>query len=170
MPLSDYMEVDNIIRLLRKKYSGLNQIDTWGETSLFYNPTNLLKHGAYFLTFKRKDGENDSSSKLDRDIVKYRMNFKIAKKTFLKKFGEPRLPKRPNKGGVTTMESEKTYDPTVIDKIFPHPVYAWMSWVSVINPSQETIAQLIGSGFIDEAYDDAVERYHKTSKKRQYHD
>lgn len=164
------MEFDNIISLLKKKYSGLNQIDTWGETSLFYNPKNLLKHGAYFLTFKKKDGENDSASRLDRNIVKYRMNFKITKTTFLKRFCEPTLPKRPKKGRVIILESGNSYDPMVVDKIFPHPVYAWMSWVSVINPSQETIAQLIESGFIDEAYDDAVERYRKTSKKRQHHD
>lgn len=160
------MNIDLVIELLKQNYPGLNEIDTWGETSLFYNPKNLLKHDAYFLTFKKQDGSNDFASKLDRDITTYRMNFKITKTSFLNRFDEPTLPKRPNKGEITVLESGKAYDPAVVDTLIPHPVYAWMSWVSIINPSQASIVEFNESGLIDQAYADAVKRYCKAAQKQ----
>jgi hypothetical protein len=30
------------------------------------------------------------------------------------------------------------HDFTALDTLTPHPVYGWMSWVSVLNPSKTT--------------------------------
>ncbi len=51
----------------------------------------------------------------------YRVNMGIRKKTFTELFGA--VPKRPSKGGIVDMN----YDFTTLDKILPHPVYAWMA-------------------------------------------
>ena len=51
------------------------------------------------------------------------------------------------------------YDFTEIDKIIPHPVYAWMGWISVLNPSNETFTEL--KTFIQESYEYAVEKFKK---------
>ncbi len=48
------------------------------------------------------------------------------------------VPKRQAKGCVVDMD----YDFTQIDKIIPHPVYAWMSWICVLNPSNKTFETL----------------------------
>ncbi|MDF1677677.1 MAG: DUF6194 family protein [Legionellaceae bacterium] len=161
------MNLTTLIYQLNSQYEGLNTIDTWGEMSLFYNPQGFLKRGAYFLTFKQKDGEHDAASMLNREAVQFRMNFKVNRSTFLCIFDEPKLPARPSKGGVTVLASDKQYDPTIIDTLFPHPVYAWMSWVSIINPSAASIDAFNDAGLLDEAYQDAVQRYQKASTRKQ---
>jgi len=51
------------------------------------------------------------------------------------------------------------YDFTEVDKIIPHPVYAWMGWISVLNPSIETFETL--KTFIEEAYGFSKEKFSK---------
>jgi len=89
------------------------------------------------------------------------MNFKVTKPTFLKSFDEPFIPSRPPKGGVIKLKSGQDYEPSILDKLIPHPVYGWMNWVSVINPSKKTIEALLESGLVDESYFDAVKRHDK---------
>ncbi len=66
-----------------------------------------------------------------------------------------KIPARPAAGGVVDMD----YDFTALDTILPHPVYAWMGWVSVLNPSNQTLEQL--KLFIQEAYEFSVEKFKK---------
>lgn len=51
------------------------------------------------------------------------------------------------------------YDFTIIDKIIPHPVYAWMGWICSLNPSEKTFNEL--KLYIQEAYEYAKEKYAK---------
>ena len=51
------------------------------------------------------------------------------------------------------------YDFTKTDRIIPHPVYAWMGWLCVLNPSNKTFEKL--KPLIDEAYEYAKEKYRK---------
>ena len=127
-------------------------VNSWGEDGIFYNPGGKLKRGVYVLTVKEKDGENDKSSKLDRDNV-YCINLGIRKDTFSKMFGN--IPKRPAKGCVVDMD----YDFSSINKVMPHPVYAWMGWIRIINPSEENFEKL--KPLIEEAYNYANEKYLK---------
>jgi hypothetical protein len=55
---------------------------------------------------------------------------------FLERFGPP--PARPGKGGVV----EGAWDFSETDILMPHPVYGWMSWVAVLNPSANTFAEM----------------------------
>jgi len=146
------MKINDIIQITQKNHPGLLKNTNWGELGLFYNPEEKLKIGIYLMTFKEKDGEHDSASKLDRGGL-YRLNLGISKETFIKIFGT--IPKRPRAGEVITMDIE--FDFTKIDTIMPHPVYGWMSWISVINPSQKTFEML--KPLIAEGYKLAVEKY-----------
>lgn len=170
------MKLATLIPTLTKRYPELVKVSAWGETSLFYNPHGLLKRGTYCITFKEKDGENDSSSALNRQEVEYRMNFKISKPTFLARFSEPSLPSRPAKGKIITLKSGREYDPTLLDTLIPHPVYGWMGWVSINNPSEKSIEGILESGLLDESYQHAkaghdknktvkISRDEKTAKK-----
>lgn len=103
------MELNQIIKYLNDKYEGLVSVNAWGETGLFYNPGNKLKRGAYCITFKEKDGENDFSSEINRESVKFRMNFKIDKESFLEFFDEQNLPIRPQKGKIIKLISGREY-------------------------------------------------------------
>lgn len=61
---------------MRKRISSLNGtvlVKSWGEKGIFYNPGLVLKRGAYVLTVKEKDGDNDKASNLDRTGI-YRVN------------------------------------------------------------------------------------------------
>lgn len=146
------MKAEEILDYCLENLEDTVLVESWGEKGIFYNPENKLKRGIYILTLKEKDGENDKGSALNRDGI-YRVNLGIRKKTFLNMFTA--VPKRPAKGCVVELD----YDFTQTDKIIPHPVYAWMSWICVLNPSSETFEAL--KPLIDEAYEYAKEKYKK---------
>lgn len=51
------------------------------------------------------------------------------------------------------------YDFTSINNIIPHPVYAWMSWICCLSPTEKTFNKL--KPLIQEAYEYAKEKYKK---------
>jgi hypothetical protein len=110
-------------------------VSAWGETSVFYNPGRVLPRGVYFATVKEKDGENDRASQLDRADV-FRFNVGTSRSLFFERFGPP--PPRPAKGHAI----EGNWDFAQPNVVTPHPVYGWMSWVSVLNPSPHTLVEL----------------------------
>lgn len=105
----------------------------WGETSYFYNPGLRFVRGTYFATIKEKDGENDRASGLDRTGI-WRLNIGVPKPLFLSHFSH--LPTRPGKGKAI----DGPWEFQTPDQLTPHPVYGWMAWVSVLNPSPATWA------------------------------
>ena len=120
---------------LTETFAGLMPKASWGERSYFYNPDGSAPHGTYFLTVKEKNGDNDTASALDRPEV-WRLNFGVAKPEFMRRFGPP--PPRPAKG--TTIAGP--WDFTALDTLTPHPVYGWMGWVAVVNPSAATFEEV----------------------------
>lgn len=76
-----------------------------------------------FATIVTKDNEFDNASKLDRPGV-FRLNVGVGKETFRALFGEE--------------QQAENIDFTALDRLMPHPMYAKMYWVSVINPSAKT--------------------------------
>lgn len=149
------MTPDKILNYCLENLEGTVLVESWGEKGIFYNPGRVLKRGVYILTIKEKDGDNDKSSDLNRDGI-YRVNLGIQKQTFTELFGA--VPKRPAAGGVVDME----YVFSELDKILPHPVYAWMTWICVLNPSEQTFEEL--KPHIKEAYTYAKEKFKKRKK------
>lgn len=146
------MTPDDILNYCLENLDGVVEINSWGERGIFYNPGRVLKRGVYVLTVKEKDGNNDRSSQLNRNGT-FRVNLGMRKQTFQNLFGE--LPKRPAKGSVVEM----SYDFTNTDTIMPHPVYAWMGWICVLNPTIETFESL--KTYIQESYEFAKEKFSK---------
>lgn len=147
---------EQILQYCLEILNGTVLVESWGEKGIFYNPNGMLKRGVYVLTVKEKDGDNDKGSKLDREGM-YRVNLGVRRDTFLKMFGT--VPPRPPKGGIVDMP----YDFMETDKIIPHPVYAWMSWICALNPSESTFEKL--KLLINEAYEYAKEKYAKRKGK-----
>ncbi len=83
-----------------------------------------------WVSIKDHDGENDSSAELSREGV-YRFAFQLPREAYVLRFGG--VPRRPPKGGVVAVPG---YDPTRLDELMPHPVYAWMAWVQVLAPTR----------------------------------
>lgn len=141
-----------------RRFDGVVPKASWGETSLFYNPGQALPNGVYFCTIKEKDGANDKASQLDRCDV-FRLSVGIGREAYEKQFGA--RPKRPVKGGIITAE----YDFSAVNTLMPHPIYGWMSWVQILNPSEEALTELLP--FIDRAYTEAAIKFNKKVRQAQ---
>ncbi|UWD47589.1 DUF6194 family protein [Clostridioides difficile] len=149
------MKAEDIFNYCVSNLDDVVLTDNWGERGIFYNPNGVLKKGVYVLTIKEKDGINDKSSSLNRTNV-YRVNVKLKKETFINMFDY--IPKRPSAGQIVNMD----FDFTKMDIIMPHPVYAWMTWVCVLNPSEKTFEEL--KIIIQESYNLAKEKFAKRIK------
>jgi hypothetical protein len=154
------MNIEAIMVRLMAVHPHLSININWGERGLFYNPGNKLPLGAYMLTFKEKDGKHDAASHINRRPGDFRMNLKISKPTFIQLFGE--IPKRPAAGSVIATG----HDFTERDIIMPHPVYGWMTWICVVNPSEATIERMESLHLFQEAYDAAVATFCKKTKMK----
>jgi hypothetical protein len=128
------MHKNDIENYILETFDDVHPLDSWGEKSFFLNPGLRLNRGTYFATLKEKDGENDKASYLNRDGI-FRLNMGVSKEFYLSLFQN--LPKRPAKGCFI----EGDYDFQRVDAILPHPVYGWMGWICVLNPSVETFEE-----------------------------
>lgn len=146
------MDGTSITRHLTGTFAHIHPLEAWGETSFFYNPERALPRGIYFATLKDRDGDNDRASALHRPSV-FRLNIGIAKPTYRALFGT--LPERPPAGGVV----RTGHDFSALDTLLPHPVYAWMAWVCVLNPSEATFRSI--EPLLAEAYGLAVAKFTK---------
>ena len=150
------MQAAVVIDQISSSFEGIVPKSSWGETSLFYNPGKILPNGIYFCTIKENDGENDTSSNLTRDGI-YRLSFGIGPPRYETLFGA--RPARPAKGGII----QGSYDFSALDKLMPHPVYGWMSWVQILNPSEATLKSI--APLIEAAYVNAVSKFNKKTNK-----
>lgn len=146
------MTPDAVVRRICAEFDGVVPKSSWGETSLFYNPGKLLPNGVYFCTIKEKDGENDKASALDRDQV-FRLAIGLPIETYISLFGAK--PPRPAKGGIVSTG----HDFTLLNELMPHPVYAWMGWVQVLSPTEETFDRILP--LVKEAHAASVEKFRK---------
>lgn len=137
-------------------FTGIHPVSTWGELAFFYNPGGELLRGIYLATLKDTDGRNDRASNLQRPGV-FRLNIGISKPTYRLLFGAQ--PGRPPAGAVV----DTGHDFTTLDQLMPHPVYGWMSWVCVLNPSAETFKTI--QPLLAEAYDLAVAKFAKRAAR-----
>jgi Family of unknown function (DUF6194) len=144
------MYITELQNLILESYPGLILLDTYGEKSFFYNPDKLLTKGLYFATLKEKDGPNDKVSNLDREGV-YRLNLGISKQSYEDLFGTK--PKRPLKGCFV----DTGHDFTQLDILTPHPIYAWLHWVAILNPNEKSMMQI--KELMDETYQAVLQKY-----------
>jgi len=149
------VQPQEILDYCLQNLDGVVAAENWGERGIFYNPDYTLKKGVYILTIKERDGDNDRASNISRSGI-FRVNLGVRKTTFTKMFSY--IPKRPAAGEAIEMD----YDFTELNKIMPHPVYAWMGWICVLNPSAETFEQL--KPLIQESHIFAKEKHSKRKR------
>jgi Family of unknown function (DUF6194) len=117
---------------------GVRQEAYYGERSLFFNPGRERPLGVIFASIKDRDGPNDKAANLSRPGV-YRFAFGLTRETYADIFEA--VPARPPKGEAVTLRG---HDLTATGELTPHPVYAWMSWVQILNPTTDRIDSLRG--------------------------
>ena len=82
------------------------------------------KHWPNFATLVTTD-EHDDASDLDRPGV-FRLNIGVHRATFER-----------------IAAADPDPDFTVFDRLLPHPVYAQQHWISILNPSDTTFAEIV---------------------------
>ena len=145
-----------ITNYITSTFDGVRVVDAWGDKFFFYNPTQQEPDEVYLATLKSNDDDYDRFSNLSRDGI-FRLNIGIGKETYQSLFGE-----RPSRHRAPE-PSEPEHDFTVLDQLLPHPVYAHLYWVCVLNPSQATFEQV--KNLLAEAYDLAVNKVEKRASR-----
>ena len=133
-------------------YPGVVVLDAYRERSFFFNPNRSLPRGIYFATIKENDGPNDKASYLDREGV-YRLSIGVGKRQYVQLFGD--VPKQPTKGDTVNIE----VDFTQTGIFMPHPIYAWLGWVCINNPTNDHVDVL--KDYLDIAYQSVLIKHRK---------
>jgi hypothetical protein len=163
------MDQASITRYISETFAGVDVVVAapgdgspeiaWGDSFFIYDPDRQLPpaHRFPFATIVIKDyGDFDRASQLDRPGV-FRLNIGVGKETYRALFGPQ--PAAPPAGGVVATG----HDFTTLDQLMPHPVYAQMSWVCVLNPTEATFQTL--RPLLAEAYQLAVSRHAKRESR-----
>lgn len=134
-----------IIEYITGTFENVHVVDADDDSFFFYGPMGESNKFP-FATLVTKD-DYEKVSKLNRPGV-FRLNVGISKASYLSLFGAP--PPRPNADGII----DSGYDYSALDQIMPHPVYANMFWVGVLNPGPATFEKI--KPLLAEAYDTTV--------------
>lgn len=144
LPLREVLTPDSLLEQVRARYSGLVQTTTWGERVLFYNPQGAMPRGVHFVSLKERDSAHDATSRLD-ETGGFRLSFAVSAKRYHALFG------------VTPESHAEATTAQPIDELAPHPVFGWLSWAAIINPSGSSLERLWP--VLDESYALAQEKH-----------
>lgn len=142
-----------IVRYIAETFEGVNLAEANGDAFFIYDPDRQLppERQMPFATLVTSDAY-DQVSNLNRPGV-YRLNIGVSRETYRKLFGPP--PANPGAAGIV----DTGHDFSLQDLMLPHPVYAMMSWICVLNPSCETFQTV--RGYLAEAHAQAVRHYER---------
>ncbi|MCP2165651.1 DUF6194 family protein [Goodfellowiella coeruleoviolacea] len=145
------MDADQITRYIRETFAGIRTLEANGDTFFLYDPESDLppERQMPFATIVTGD-TYDSVSNLSEPGA-YRLNIGLTRATYTALFGA--APKHPDEHGVF----DTGFDYAERDRLTPHPIYAGQHWVSVVNPSEATMADI--RPLLAEAHDFAVRKY-----------
>jgi hypothetical protein len=135
------MDEGAVIQCINDAFTDLDVVS--GSSGYFFfrkrEDDSAADHKFPFATLVNSD-EYDQFSDLNRAGI-YRLNIGLSRETYRSLFSS---------------ESTPETDFAALDKIMPHPVYAAMHWVCVLNPSTETFAEI--KPLLTEAYERAAKR------------
>jgi hypothetical protein len=122
------MDIDDITRFIR----GLERVEvTEADGDTFFVagdlPADQRLPFATIVTSERHERASD----LDRPAV-FRLNIGVSRETYATHFGAP------PSGPITADPVDTAHDYTALDVLMPHPIYASLNWVCVLNPSDAT--------------------------------
>ena len=136
-----------VVAVTADETSGAPEV-AWGDSFFSYDPDGDTPAAGRmpFATIVTKDYDGfDTASNLNRPGV-FRLNIAVGRTAFEELLGHP--PAR-----------SEDADPTAIDTLIPHPVYATQAWVAILNPGPAT-AELARS-LLTDAHTLAVRRHRR---------
>jgi PPOX class probable F420-dependent enzyme len=153
----DYLSALSGVVAFTASEEGGSPASAWGDTFFFYDPEGNLPDNQRlpFATLVIHDYAGwDTDSKLDRDGI-FRVNVAVGRSSFERLLDYP-----PS----TQATHHDEFDYAATDVLLPHPIYASQGWISILNPADQTSAQL--RGLLDEAHGLAVRRYARRQDAR----
>ena len=144
------MNEDALTQYITSTFAGVQVRSADGATLFAYDPGGAPQAGVYFATIKTQDDPNDDVSDLARPSV-YRLNVGLGEPAYRALFGP--LPPRPGDDGLI----ETHHDFRQLDRLLPHPVYAYLGWICVLSPGAATFDAL--KPLLADAYACAQVRY-----------
>lgn len=139
------MHPDDILDRVRRTDEGLDILTTADAHYVYHDPERSTPHDKRqpFATIVLKDEVSDTASDLTRRGL-FRLNIGVGRETYRAMFG-PEPGWGPGGGVVAT-----GHDFTQLDTWLPHPIYAPMSWICIVSPSDASWPR--AKELLDEAY------------------
>ena len=141
-----------MLRAIKRELPGTVTTEGSGDSFVFYDPDGITVPERRFPFVTVVTGDRyDAASRLDRDAASYRVNLGIDRVTYEALFG----PAPRQAVGHEVIDTGFNY--TTPDLVMPHPFYAPMHWVCVVNPGERSLASL--ADLMHSAHTLARERY-----------
>jgi hypothetical protein len=139
------MDAEEARRRIVARFDGLDVLDTPDAIYVYYDPARDTPHDKRqpFATIVRTDAIDPASDLARRRL--FRLNVGVERATYRAMFGP-----EPAWGPPPSHTVETGHDFTAVDTLLPHPVYAPMSWVSIIAPSEANWPRVLE--LLDEAH------------------
>lgn len=147
-----------LLGAIDRELGGIVTTTGHGDWFLFYDPDGITVPEQRFPFCTLVTGDRyDAASRLDRDPATYRVNLGVDRESYEGLFGP--APRQP--AGSEVLDTGCDY--TVTDTLMPHPFYAPMHWVCVVDPGERTratLATLLGNahGLARRSYDNRRRR------------
>jgi len=149
---ADLADATSLLNAVEARLPGLVTTEGSGDWYIFYDPDRVTVPEQRFPFCTLMTGDRyDGASNLDRDPATYRVNLGIDKRGYEDLFG----PAPRQSAGYEVIDTGFDYSET--DTFLPHPFYAPMHWVCVVNPGERTRAEL--GVLLHEAHELARHRY-----------
>jgi Family of unknown function (DUF6194) len=153
---ADLRTAPALVTALRRELPGIVTSEGSGDWFVFYDPDGVTvpEKRFPFLTLVTGD-RHDAASRLDRDAGTYRVNLGVGREAYEALLGP--APRQP--AGRDVIETGTDY--TASDTVLPHPFYAPLHWICIVNPGPDTAPRL--PDLIDRAYTEAARHYGRPS-------
>ena len=134
---SDLAEAPTLLRAVERELPGIVTTTGSGDWFVFYDPDGTTSPEQRFPFCTLVTGDRyDAASRLDRDPATYRVNLGVDRRSYEDLFG----PAPRQAAGREIIDTGFDYAAT--DTLLPHPFYASMHWVCVVNPGVRTRTEL----------------------------
>ena len=143
-------------RYIEHTFDGLDIEQASEDVFFFFDPERSLPADRRIPFATLITGDNyESVSSLARPGV-FRLNFGVKPQTYRSMFGA-----QPGWAADGAPAVETGHDFAALDEVMPHPVYAPMSWLCVLSPSEATFESV--KPLLAESYELAVRRHARRS-------
>lgn len=134
----DLSSASALLLAIERELSGIATTSGEGDSFVFYDPDRVTVAGKRFPFLTLVTGDRyDAASNLDRDAPTYRVNLGVDRQAYQEFFGlAPR-----QSAGIEVIDTG--YDYTEVDAVLPHPFYAPLHWVCIVNPAQRIRSPLV---------------------------